>query len=329
MTKGEIGIAPQRVFLNLIQDPVTIKREKNMQKPPQKIALVANGSVVSKVQLEAMAQALASDYGAELVYGKECHEWTEPALRAQRFLAYCQDPSVGVLWSIRGGEGSADMLPFIHEQKEALRLLESKTLIGFSDFTPILNYFAQELGWNCIHGKSGIQFAMAKTDTQTNQKTKALMSGESTQTVLNDLEPLNQLAEQSSECRGALVGGNLSLLQINFKDVWEIDTRGKIIFVEDWMEKGYRVNRSLKYLKRVGFFEGAAALILGDFLAAPLGNTPEEQKVQADYLNKMISHFARDLNIPVYQSTRFGHGQANDPLPMGVELKIQASKLVF
>ena len=195
-------------------------------------------------------------------------------------------------------------------------------LIGFSDFTAILVFFAEKLAWPAVHGMGALQFVRKFPDDLTIQKTLDLVIHGKYSGKFEDLNPINQIAKTSKKIEGKLVGGNLTLLSISIKDLWEFEASGKILFLEDWHEKGYQVDRTLKYFKRIGKLEGAKALILGDFFAGLLDPEPIENQKQEEIFWRLIKNFSESLDIPVFHSSRIGHGNANDPLVLGWSVKL-------
>jgi muramoyltetrapeptide carboxypeptidase len=65
---------------------------------------------------------------------------------------------------------------------------------------------------------------------------------------------------------GEVTGGNLSILQTTMGTPSEIDTRGRILVIEDVFEDLTSIERMLYCLKRAGKFEEAKALLVGDFI---------------------------------------------------------------
>lgn len=290
---------------------------------PRSIALVATGSPSEQQQVEKAQEIIAKRYDCPVIFGDETHTGTEASLRAARFIEHCLNDELTHLWVTRGGEGSADLLPFIEERLEEIKAAQPKMLIGLSDYTPILVYFAQKMGWPCVHGMCALQFARNTPDDETLTKTDQLIEG-NLPSVIDNLTALNDLA-LSAEVSGKPTGGNLTLCSISMKDCWEIDTDDKILFFEDWMDKGYRVNRTLKYFERLGLFKTCRAVIFGDFFAAKFSDDTAEQQMQTDYLNNVLKRFAARQTFPVYFTKRIGHGKANDPIVLNHETKLQRS----
>jgi len=307
---------------------------------PSKIAMVATASVGEKQDVEKAAALLPNIFNIPLIYGTECYDPeinNNPKLKAERFLAYCLDDSVSHLWSCRGGEGSGDILPYLYAALPQLRKIKPKVLIGFSDFTVILVFFAQHLGWPAVHGMGALQFVRQGPAESTIQKTIDLIKHQTYQNYFNpaDLVPLNQTAKQNINninnnlFQAPITGGNLTLLMTSIKDCWEIETDHRILCLEDWNIKGYQAHRALKYLDRIGKLKHLRALILGDFAAGQLSIDPIEQANQERILKNKLIFFAEKnmdpLNIPVFQTPRVGHGEYNDPWILGQQFLLNSA----
>jgi len=119
--------------------------------------------------------------------------------------------------------------------------------------------------------------------------------------------------------KGILCGGNLSLLYALSGSVSDIDTKGKILFIEDLDEYLYHIDRMMMQLKRSGKLKNIAGLIIGGMSdmrdnTIPFGKTAEE----------IIHEHVKEFNYPVCFDFPAGHVKKNLALIMGasVELKV-------
>ncbi len=279
-----------------------------MLKPNDTIALFTSGSpTINQNDADRAVQFCNSQLNLNAVYDQSAKGYTTPEQRAAFFLHYLKDPSIKMLWALRGGEGTADIIPYLHQHKNEILKLIPKPIIGFSDITALLIYFSQQYDWPVFHGPGLMQLVDKKINQQSIASVLDLIFKDKYNFDL-DLSPLNELATQTKIPEAKLTGGNLTLLTISIKDIWEINCDNKIIFIEDVSEKPHAIYRSLKYLQRIGKFEKAKAIILGDFL----GDNPVASAAEYD---RVLQYFARDIELPVYRSERFGHGLWNLILP--------------
>lgn len=84
-----------------------------------------------------------------------------------------------------------------------------------------------------------------------------------TLTYTEELSPLETLGNGAA--KGELVGGNLALLVTTLGTPYEIDTKGKLLFIEDVDEEPYRIDRMLNQLNMAGKLSDAAGILLCDF----------------------------------------------------------------
>jgi muramoyltetrapeptide carboxypeptidase len=113
---------------------------------------------------------------------------------------------------------------------------------------------------------------------------------------------MNAEAHASGELHGKTTGGNVTCIVSTIGTPWCIRTSGRILFLEDTNVEGYSLDRLLVHMRNAGLFTGVVAVIFGHF--GP--NT-----------DRGLQHFAKQLKIPVYESSLFGHGKTN--MPFGYE----------
>lgn len=100
-----------------------------------------------------------------------------------------------------------------------------------------------------------------------------------------------------------------------------MDTRGKILLVEDLDEYLYHIDRMMQALRRAGMLDGLAALVVGGLSdmhdnTVPWGRTAEE----------IVAEAVADRDYPVVFGAPFGHlGDNNIALPMGMPLTLEST----
>jgi muramoyltetrapeptide carboxypeptidase len=257
--------------------------------------------------------------------------------RASEIMDAFSDPEVDAVFPGTGGYGTTRIIDDL--DYDVIRQ-NPKVLIGFSDITGIhlainqktglvtfhspnpeysfgnpdgFNPYAARWFWRAIgadkYGK-GVGYLITPTtekgDAAWNPKTFA------------DFPKSQTLAP--GKARGRLTGGNLSVLHAMMGSPYEIETDGKILFLEDVGEAPYRIDRMLSTLKLAGKFDKVRGVVLGHFTRrkdeAEWDDDWSMQDVMRDYFAK--------LGVPVLANFPVGHIPFNTTLPVGAEVELDA-----
>jgi muramoyltetrapeptide carboxypeptidase len=114
--------------------------------------------------------------------------------------------------------------------------------------------------------------------------------------------------------RGPLLGGNLAIIVSLLGTPWALDLRGAVLFVEEVGEEPYKVDRMLTQLRLAGVLDQAAGFVVGRFSDAA---NPSE----------VIASFLQPQGKPALIGWPAGHGAPHWPLPLGVEVELDAGTL--
>jgi muramoyltetrapeptide carboxypeptidase len=226
--------------------------------------------------------------------------------RTQSFLSLWNDNEVKALLVARGGYGT------IHTIDEILPFLnDSKWICGYSDVTVLLNACTNK-DIACIHSTMPISFEHATPEALENLR--CALFGETF------LFNWNEKQIQTGNTEGKIVGGNLSVIYSQLGSATQLNTEGKILFLEDVDEMLYHVDRMLAALKRAGLFKNIIGLILGGFTQMR-DNTEEfgfsSNNPWGKSLVEMILEIGLDYNIPVTIGFPAGHLNDNRAFYMG------------
>lgn len=217
---------------------------------------------------------------------------------------YCETDNT-IIWTLRGGYGCARLINHLNTLPKPK---QEKTFIGFSDNTALHLFLSQHWNWKTIHGVGFARILDTTQDPYNYLKIMNIVKDEPEQEALSTLYPINHAAKKIDDdeypCASVLTGGNLTLVENSIATCWEMDATDKIVFLEEVGERGYRVDRSLYHLRQAGLFEGAKAVILGQF-------TTEKDDPTIDLA---LTRFANEMTIPVFKTEEFGHGDVNFPL---------------
>jgi len=233
--------------------------------------------------------------------------------RSYDFQTALDDKSIKAIWCARGGYGAMRMIDNLNFKKYNLN---PKWIIGYSDITVIHSSLHVQKS-ESIHGlmcKSLDDLDIYKDESV--KLLKETLFGESLSYHIkgNDYN-IEGIA------KGQLVGGNLTLLNSLLGSKSSIDTKGKILFIEDLGEYLYHIDRMLYSLKRAGYFDNLNGLIVGDFTDLRKNTTPFGRN-----LNELIIEIVDEYKIPVVFGFPAGHGQKNYPMILGREIEINTTK---
>lgn len=220
------------------------------------------------------------------------------------------DPSIAALIAMRGGYGSAQLLPFLNPD-----LLRSgrKALIGYSDITALLTLY-QRNGLAAIHGPM--------IDRRISTGPSAY-DEDSFRRVMTQAEPAGELRPSQLEvlhhgrATGTLTGGTLTQLMASMGTKFAFDPpAGSILFLEDIGERPYRIHRLLTQAEQAGIFAKALGIVFGEF--------PNCDEPGGDPAIKDVVHeFMKDFGGPVLFNFPSGHTTgATWTLPFGVRVEV-------
>lgn len=218
------------------------------------------------------------------------------------------DSQTKAIFCSRGGYGLARIIDKI----DFSPLKENpKWVVGFSDITALHNAL-NRVGVVSIHG------IMAKHIASKSVGLDNLISMLFGTEVSYEI-PSHEL-NKKGEAIGELVGGNLSVLYGLRGTPFDLDYKGKILFIEDLSERAYHIDRMMQNLRLGGVFKKISGLVVGQFTDI------EEDDSFSGGVYGIISEAVKDYNIPVCFNFPAGHVDNNQPLKMGVEYKLEVLK---
>ncbi len=221
------------------------------------------------------------------------------------------DASYGAILCSRGGYGTLRIIDKIDFSKF---LKNPKWLIGFSDIT-ILHSAINKHGVASIHGPMSKAFF----EEPKSESVKNLIN------ILKGQFPDYKLSKHSlnknGSATGKLIGGNLSTIFSLQGTPYEINTDGKILFIEDVNEYLYHLDRIMLSLKHSGKLKNLKALIAGAFTDM-IDSEPSFGKSAYEIVNEHIAEY----DYPVCFNFPGGHINNNMPLIMGIKYEIGISK---
>lgn len=237
------------------------------------------------------------------------------------------DPEVRALWSIRGGAGSAQLLP--HLDYAAMRR-EPKALLGFSDVTALQLALLRHAGLVSFHTIA----AHIRPSAHTLKSLQAVLMQPRDGLLLERAPQHRQRGDTEAAYRartvrgglaeGPLVGGNLSVLSALVGTPWAPQTDGALMFLEDVGELPYRIDRMLTQLEQAGLSGRAAGIVGGIFRDCE--HPPDQPGMP---LSQPIDERFGAAGVPAVYGLSFGHVQDQVTLPLGVRARLDADALTL
>lgn len=280
--------------------------------PGARVALVAPASAVPEERLQG-ALDLVRRLGMEPVAYPSCffdnrdgYFAASDAQRAEDISRAFADPKIDGIWCIRGGYGAHRLQPLL--DADTIRR-NPKWFGGYSDITALHIFLNQICGMETYH------CTMPSTEPNPNDYTlswlkKALFGGLSGGVSNPKEQEMETLVPGTAS--GILCGGNLSLVAASLGTPWEIDTKGKILFLEDIGEKTYRIDSMLTQLRNAGKFDDCAGILLGAWTDC-VPEMPERTLLLPEIFRQLIVPAGK----PTIGNLACGHCDTTLALPMG------------
>lgn len=235
------------------------------------------------------------------------------------------DKAVDGIFAVRGGYGAGHLLDRIDY---SLIRKNPKIFLGYSDITALHLAIYKRAGVVTFHGPVAVSSFSDYTQAAFR---KALFDSRPLGRLSNPqegnlLRPEHNLRTvKSGRVSGQLIGGNLSLIAATMGTDFEIDTRGKILFLEDVDEQPYSVDRMLTHLRLAGKLDSAAGIIFGECAeCAPRDYKPSFASPYS--LGEVVDNILGGLKVPVLYGLTIGHTADQLTLPMGVKAILDADK---
>jgi len=282
------------------------------------IGIVATARKISCDQVTP-AIGLLADQGfkvrtAQRMFGSENQFSGSDEDRAADMQRMLDDPDVNAILCARGGYGTLRIIDKI-DFSEFVK--HPKWFCGYSDVTALHSHINRNFGICTIHSTMPIN--MMEMDANHAAFTS----------LINALkgEPLNydfpsHECNRTGEMQGKIVGGNLSILYSILGSNSDINTKGKILFIEDLDEYLYHLDRMMINLKRNEKLAHLAGLVVGAMSdmndnAIPFGKTAAQ----------IIREAVNEYDFPVVFNFPAGHQNDNRAIILGKEAAIRQRQI--
>ena len=296
------------------------------------IAIVAPAGILkNKQEIIEKAQLLAESWGLKVVLGENLfnqnnHFSGTDAERCQDFQKALDNKNIKAIWAARGGYGSVRILDKLDFTKF---IKNPKWVIGYSDITAFHNHI-HNLGLESMHGMMGSSLGDELKDIkETVSSFKKVLFGEDlSYTIPSSKYNRSSISLSSGKAvEGQIIGGNLAILASMLGSESQLNTEGKILFIEEVGEYKYAIDRMLQSLKRANYFTKVKAVVVGNMTKVKKNTTTWGSSIEQLILDVLPE------GTPVLFDFPAGHELDNRALIFGrkVELTInsQESSIIF
>ncbi len=293
--------------------------QPNYLKQGDSIAIVAPAGILkNKNEAINKAKELAEGWGLKVLIGKNVfnqnnHFAGTDKERGEDFQKVLDNPNIKAIWCARGGYGSVRIIDLLNFSKFKEN---PKWIIGYSDITAFHNHL-NILGVESIHGLMGTSLDFDEEESKQSKETlRKVLFGEK---LSYEIE--SSVHNRKGKVSGELIGGNLSIMVSMLGSKSQLDTDGKILFIEEIGEYKYAIDRMLQSLKRAGYFNNIQGLIVGD-----MSNIKKNTTVWGSSLEQLILDVVSEYDFPVLFDFPAGHEYDNRALIMGRQIEVTIDK---
>lgn len=284
-------------------------------KPGDKIGIIAPARKVTQEEMEPGIAFLKSK-GFEVVTGKNMYgnhnqfSGTDNE-RAADFQSMIDDKSIRAIMAARGGYGTVRII----DDLEFDPLMDDpKWICGFSDMTVVHNHIHNYLGMETIHSAMLINLIQGESEPSVSESLIKALTGEKLAYSFETPEKFQSLNKPGGS-EGMITGGNLSIMYALHGTASDIDTKGKILFLEDLDEYLYHIDRMMMGMKRTGKLEHLVGLVVGGMNDMKDNTVPFGQQAE-----EIIRGFTDTYEFPVCFGFPAGHIKNNHALILGREV---------
>ena len=286
-------------------------------KPGDTIALISTARKVSKEELN-FAVKLLESWGLKVPFGKNLFQEEyqfagSVEQRTQDLQDALDNENVKAILFVRGGYGSVQVVDHI-DWSEFQKT--PKWMIGFSDITVFHSHIHQNFGIPTLHAAMPITYP--KNSESSLENVRKVLFGEKVSYQI-EAHPFNREGKAEAE----IVGGNLSILYSLLASESQMNTDGKILFIEDLDEYLYHIDRMMQALKRAGMLKNLAGLIIGG-MSDMNDNTISFGKTAEEIIRDVVSEY----KYPVAFGFPAGHIDDNNPIVLGEEVKFEVANKI-
>lgn len=281
------------------------------------IGLVTLGSPLDATTINTRVQYLRN-MGFNVVFGKYVYSIdgivSAPAdKRVEDLMDMFKNPNVKMILATRGGTGVQEILPYL--DFDVIRE-NPKLISGYSDITVLLNCITQFSDLITFHSLMLIDFRAETPSYNFNQFFAATSTFTSPRPIINPPE-IVRMGINPGNVTGPIVGGNITSIVNAIGTPYEIDTKGKILFLEDTHTPANMILRYFTQLSMSGKFRDCLGIIMGECTNCPVAYNTS----YTDLINSVLVPTGK----PLITGFATGHGRFKAAIPVGAMVNMNAT----
>jgi len=286
------------------------KNSRTLIRPPKlhpgdKVGVVAPAGPVDKEQLQNGLDVI-SEMGFQPVPGRQLYSRSryfagDDLQRAKDIMDMVRNPEIKAVFCARGGYGANRILE--HLDATVIRA-NAKIFVGSSDITLLLHYLFLQCGVIGFHGPMVAGSFGRAPMKQSRKQFKNILMGKPSLLSCKKAKVFSK-----GTATGKITGGCLTLLCRSLGTPYEIQTRNRILFIEDVSEPLYKLDGMLWQLKAAGKFKGVRGIVFGEMVNC------KPQKLGDGKFENILTDLFADSEIPILTHCPIGHSREIWTLP--------------
>lgn len=287
--------------------------------PGARIAVIAPASPFQRpafdagvAELERMGLVPTWD---ESVFERQAFVAGSAEVRALALRQALADPTVGGVIAVRGGYGSAQLLPLLDPAE--IRAA-NKPIIGYSDITALLSFVTLNCQVISFHGPMldrRLELGDAGYDRSSFERAvfRAEPMGEFDAPLVETIVP--------GDFAGTILGGTMTQLLASLGTPYAFDPPpGYILFFDEVGERPYRLDRMVTQLRQSGLLARAGAVVIGEL---PRCEEPGGVETGRATLATLLADFPGPVIVGFPSGHTVGPQQT---IPFGVRARVIADR---
>jgi muramoyltetrapeptide carboxypeptidase len=287
-------------------------------RPGDRVAVVAPASSFDRTEFDdGIAELRRLQFEPvydESVFERQRYLAGSADVRAAALRRAWQDPSIAAIVGVRGGYGSAQLLPLL-DPEEARRA--RKAFVGYSDLTAILTFLTTRCGVIAFHGP---MLAGRLSRGEAGYDRDSFLRSLGRPEPVGAMSPPGLGTLSHGEAAGPLFGGTLTQLLASLGTPFAFTPPERyVLFIEEIGERPYRLDRMVTQLAQSGLLAKAVAVVIGEL---PRCDEPSGNPTSRDVMSDLFDRFPGPVVIG------FPSGHTTGPamtLPLGVTCRVIAN----